>query len=438
MKTIFLSLLISFTFNFASANELDIKFKVEKMTLENGLTVLLHQDNSVPLINYQQWFRVGSKNEQPGRTGLAHFFEHLMFKGTKKYPGESTQRLIQASGGSNNAFTSYDYTGYYETFPSDKLELFMDIESDRMVNLIFDQKEINSEREVVKEEKRLRYDNSVMGSMYLATLNSVFKVSQYRWPVIGSMKDLNSASMQDFKDFYKTYYSPNNAVIVIAGDINIDKTKKLVKKYYSKLKKQEIPKFKYTPEPTQRSQRVVRIKKDIKAPLIAMAVQAPPSHSNEAYAMDILARALGEGKSSRLYKKMVYTSGLASSADSFLWSLKHNGLFALFVQLKPKSNVSRSLSYMFSEMDKLVMKGITQRELDKAKNIIINDMVQSLKTISGRARLLAQMEVLYSDYNLLFKELEKYKAVTVEDVQKVAKKYLSGPKRSIVQILPKK
>ncbi|MCH2533040.1 MAG: insulinase family protein [Bdellovibrionales bacterium] len=435
MKIIFLSL---FIFSSAFAGELDIKFKVEKMTLENGMTVLLHQDNSVPLINYQQWFRVGSKNEKPGLTGLAHFFEHLMFKGTKKYPGESTQRLIQASGGSNNAFTSYDYTGYYETFPSDKLELFMDIESDRMVNLIFDQKEIDSEREVVKEEKRLRYDNSVMGTMYLATLNSVFKVSQYRWPVIGSMKDLNAASMKDFKNFYKTYYSPNNAVVVIAGDIDIEKTKKLVKKYYSKLESQEIPEFKFTPEPTQRSQRVVRIKKDIRAPMIAMAVRAPERDSDEAYAMDILARALGEGKSSRLYKKMVYTSGLASSADSFLWSLKHSGMFALIVQLKPKANVSRSLSYMFTEMDKLVSKGITEKELEKAKNIIISDMVQSLKTISGRARMLAEMEVLYSDYSLIFKELERYEAITVEDVKKVAKKYLTGPKRSIVQILPKK
>lgn len=438
MKCTAFSILFSLIFSLSSfANELDVKFNVEKLQLENGLTVLLHQDNTVPLINYQQWFRVGSKHEQPGRTGLAHFFEHLMFKGTKKYPGSTTQNLIQASGGSNNAFTTYDYTGYYETFPSDKLDLFMDIESDRMVNLIFDQNEIDSEREVVKEEKRLRYDNSVIGSMYLATLNSVFKVSQYRWPVIGSMKDLNSASMDDLKHFYKTYYSPNNAVIVIAGDIDIEKTKKLVKKYYSKLKKQEIPKFKFTPEPIQRSQRVVRIKKDIKAPVIAMAVQAPPGASKESYALDILAIALGEGKSSRLYKQMVYKSQLASSASSFLWSLKHNGLFALTVQLKPKSNVSRSLSYMFSEMDKLVMNGITEKELEKAKNVIINDMVQSLKTIAGRARMLAEMETLYADYSLLFKELEKYKAVTVSDVNIVAKSYLSGPKRSIVQILPK-
>ena len=213
-----------------------INFPVEKIKLKNGMTVLLHQDRSIPMISFHQWYRVGSRHEKPGRTGLAHFFEHLMFKGTKKISRDQLEVLIQANGGSNNAFTSRDYTGYYVDFPSGQLELAMQIESDRMRNLIFDMAAIQSEREVVKEERRMRVEDSVDGSIMEATYSTVFKAHPYRWPVIGYMADLNAATIEDLKEFYRAYYAPNNTVLVVAGDFELSKAKSLVNKYYGSIK----------------------------------------------------------------------------------------------------------------------------------------------------------------------------------------------------------
>ena len=212
-----------------------IKFPVEKYQLNNGLTVLLHEDHSVPTISYHTWFRVGSKNEEPGYTGIAHLFEHLMFKGAKRYTGKEFDRILQANGAVNNAFTSYDYTGYYENLPSDKLELAVDLESDRLVNLQVNAENLVSEREVVKEERRVRVDNSVGGFLSEMLYATVFKVHPYRWPVIGWMQDLDQIDLKKCREFYGSYYAPNNAVVIVAGDFDTKSAKALIDKYYSHL-----------------------------------------------------------------------------------------------------------------------------------------------------------------------------------------------------------
>lgn len=238
-RWLFLSVLISFSAQAELPTQVSIadqiRFPVEKYQLSNGLTVLLHEDHSAPIISIHQWFRVGSANEHPGRTGIAHFFEHLMFKGTPKYPNRELDRQIQANGGTNNAFTTRDYTGYYENMPSGKLELILDIESDRMRNLGFDEKEIKNEREVVKEERRYRVENNVYGYLHENVFETVFRVHPYRWPVIGYMRDLNATSIDDLKEFYRVFYAPNNAVLVITGDFKSSQAKSLIEKYYAKI-----------------------------------------------------------------------------------------------------------------------------------------------------------------------------------------------------------
>lgn len=416
---------------------IDISFAVEKYQLKNGLTVLLHKDDSVPLVSLQQWYRVGSTHEEPGKTGLAHFFEHLMFKGTPRYPGETTQALIQKSGGSNNAFTTFDYTGYYVNFPPEKLQLFLDMESDRMVHLRFDQKEIDAEREVVKEEKRVRFDNSVYGSMFLAMVQTLFKVSDYRWPVIGSMRDLNAASIEDFKSFYHRFYSPNNSVLVLAGSFDVDQAKKYIDQYYGKLEPKELNKHRPTQEPSQMSPRHVTLKKDVQAPSFSISAHAPHEGTKDSLVMDIIAKALGEGDSSRLHRRLVYKSKLATYAISYHYPMAREGLVSIVASLSPGKSIAKAMTLVKDEIAKIRKSGLTDLELEKTKNIVMVDYVNGLKTISGKARAIAETETVEGDYSLLFDKLNVYQSITKEDVIRVANQYLTPNKFSIIKVMPK-
>ncbi len=415
----------------------NLEFEVEKYKLKNGLTVLLYEDHSLPIVSFHQWFRVGSKDEKPGLTGLAHFFEHLMFKGSKKYPDRGFDKALKANGGTNNAFTSLDYTGYYENIPSDKIELILDAESDRMVNLIFKQNDINSEREVVKEERRLRTENSVRGYMWEAMFKTVFKVHPYRWPVIGSMKDLNRASMDDMKSFYKTFYAPNNAVLVVAGDINKSKVKKLIEKKYAHIPSQKLPERKYTKEPDQKGQRNTTLRKSVQSPYLSVVFKAPKAGDQEAFAFDMLSSILGEGSSSRLYKRMVYRDQVASSVSAYAYTPEEPGIFNVFVSGKPGADIEALKKSVFGELYRLRTFKVTDKELEKAKNQLMFSYVDDLKTVHGKARALASSEILFQDFKHMFKDINKYMSVTKEQIQEVAKKYLTPAQRSLVVVLPK-
>ena len=397
----------------------------------------MHEDFSTPLVSLHQWFAVGSRHERPGMTGMAHFFEHLMFKGTSRYSGHDFEHLIQANGGTNNAFTSLDYTGYYVDLPASKLELILDMESDRMINLVFEPKRIESEREVVKEERRFRYDNNVNGYMNEAVFSSVFKVHPYRWPVIGYMKDLNSITIEQFKEFYRTHYAPNNSVLVIAGAVKTEHVKKLVDKYYGKLEAQEIPKTQISPEPEQKGQRRTVLKKSVQNPYLAVAYKSVAAGHSDQYAFDLLSNILSEGTSSRLYRRLVYKEQSVTSIFAYAYTPQDPGIFEVFAAVKPGYSTNSVLRSISAELARLQSQLVSESELEKAKNQVMKSYVDSLKTISGKARALASNEVLFGSYLEMFNDLDKYLSVTREQIQNVAKKYLNSNQKSVVLVVPK-
>lgn len=413
-----------------------IKLNVEKYTLPNGLTVLLLEDHSAPYVSYNQWFRVGSRDEKPGLTGLAHFFEHLMFKGSEKYPFE-VDKLVQPNGGDLNAFTSHDLTGYYLNLPSSKLELAISIEADRMRNLRFIQAGIDSEREVVKEERRMRYDNSISGSLNLKVWETVFKVHPYSWPVIGSMEDLNRASIKDMQDFYRIHYAPNNAFIVLVGDFKSAKAKELINKYYGSMAAQQIPPNKIFAEPEQKGERRVKEIKDVENVTFAMAYKIVGSGHEDQYALDILANILADGTSSRLHRLLVYDRQLASSVGVSSYTPADEGVFVIQASLRPGVKVDRVIPLIEAELKKMGEGGPTEVELVSKKNGIMKDHVTSLKTITGKARALAYSELYFKDYSQMFRDLTRYASIDNEHVSRVTKKYLVPSRRSIVSIEPK-
>lgn len=415
-----------------------IQFPVEKYELSNGLTVLLHRDTSIPAVSYHTWFRVGSKDEFVGRTGLAHFFEHMMFKGTKKFPKDTWGKFLNAQGADYNAFTSNDYTGYYINAPAEQLELLMQIESDRMRNLTLDPKDVNSEREVVKEERRMRYDDNVEGGIREKMASTMFTELPYKWLPIGSMTDLNAASMEDLHRFYKSFYSPNNAILVVAGNIDLAATKKLIEKYYAGLPKEEIQRPPLKKEPEQTKERWATIEREAQAPTVAVGYPLPDLKNHDHYALDLLSIVLGQGESSRLYKQLVYKSEIATSASASSWGQILAGQFGLYVGLKPGVAPDQALALLEGEVKKMRDKKITQKELDKARIQLMKGAVDGLKKVSGKANMLASSEILYGDYRRIFEDLKEYNKVSIDDVQKVAKAYLQPTKRNIVIVKPRK
>ncbi len=415
-----------------------LSFPVEKYVLSNGMTVLLHKDSSVPLVSYQTWFRVGSRNEEEGITGLAHMFEHMMFKGTKKYPSKDFHRTIQSSGMNYNAFTYFDYTGYYENLPSSKLETIMDIESDRMRNLIIDEKNLESERQVVLEERRVRTENSPMGQAFLAMYSTAYKVHPYRWPIIGWREDIENYTVEKLKNFYEKWYQPNNAILVIAGDIDIGETKALVKKYYSSISRKEIKLQEIPQEPEQTGQRNAKIYKNIKGPIVTMSFVTTTGMQKEDYALSLLASILGDGSSSRLHQRLVYREQVATSVSAYNLSKIDKGMFSVIVECKPGVDVEKVKASVFAELWKLRKTKVSEAEILKAQNLAARDFVDGMKTISGKARNIALYETVTGNYQNLFKELSKLYVWEPESLQKVAQNYLKPEQRNVVEILPKR
>lgn len=427
-----------------SPPKLSIEFAVEKEVLPNGLTVLYHSDRSVPLVSFHSWFKVGSKDEKPGLTGIAHLFEHMMFKGSKKFTGDQFDLLLQSNGATNNAFTTQDYTGYHINAPSSKLELLMDIESDRMANLKIDKAALDSERDVVKEERRYRLDDNPMGLLWQGIFSTVFKVHPYKNEVIGTMEDLGRVTPEIAQDFHRVYYSPSNAIIVLAGDFEVAKAKELVRKYYGAIPKQVVTRVQHAEEPRQTAPRSTFIKRDIGAWTFAINYKVPKAGTDESYALDVLSAVLGRGPSSRLYRRLVYKDQIATSASTSNNSLQDDGLFQVFVSMKPQSkkgtaqrqflNAQRAV---YGEMWRPRNLKITASELERARNQILMAQVESLKSIHGKAEALATNEILFGDYKRVFTDLDRYMKVTPEMIQKVAKSYLSPERSSLVVVRPK-
>jgi len=410
----------------------------EKYTLPNGLKIILHEDHSAPVVAVTALYHVGSKNEDTARTGFAHFFEHLLFEGSENIKRGEFDKYITNAGGALNANTSQDRTFYYELLPSNQVDLGLWLESERMMHAKIEQIGVNTQREVVKEEKRQRMDNRPYGSFLTEMLKRAYKVHPYQWSPIGSMDHLNAAKLEEFIQFYKTYYVPNNCVLSIAGDINIPELKKKIEAYFGPIAKGSLPINRPSiKEPPLGGEVRDKIYDNIQLPAIFHAYRAPKQGGEEYYAFNVLSTILSGGASSRMNKTLVDSKQLAVAAQSVPFFNEDDGLFIALTIANMGVKVETLEASMDSVVNELKTGLVGEREFQKVKNQITTDLVDSKATMAGIAESLANNEVYFGDANLINTELEKYNKVTREDVLKVAKKYLNKDSRVVLHYLPK-
>ncbi len=412
--------------------------KFEKYTLPNGLKVILHEDHSAPVVAVTALYHVGSKNEDTARTGFAHFFEHLLFEGSENIKRGEFDKYVTNAGGALNANTSQDRTFYYELLPSNQVDLGLWLESERMMHAKIEQIGVNTQREVVKEEKRQRMDNRPYGSFLTEMLKRAYKVHPYQWSPIGSMDHLNAAKLEEFIQYYKTYYVPNNCVLSIAGDINIPELKKKIESYFGPIAKGTLPINRPSiKEPPLGGEVRDNIYDNIQLPAIFHAYRAPKQGGDEYYAFNVLSTILSGGASSRMNKTLVDNKQLAVAAQSVPFFNEDDGLFIALTIANMGVKVETLEASMDSVVNELKLGLVGEREFQKVKNQITTELVDSKATMAGIAESLANNEVYFGDANLINTELDKYNKVTREDVLKVAKKYLNKENRVVLHYLPK-
>ena len=410
----------------------------EKYTLPNGLKIILHEDHSAPVVAVTALYHVGSKNEDTARTGFAHFFEHLLFEGSNNIKRGEFDKYVTNAGGALNANTSQDRTFYYELLPSNQVDLGLWLESERMMHAKIEQIGVNTQREVVKEEKRQRVDNRPYGSFLNEILVRAYKAHPYKWSPIGSMDHLNAAKLEEFIQFYKTYYVPNNCVLSIAGDINIPELKKKIEAYFGPIAKGTLPMNRPNiKEPPLGGEVRDNVYDNIQLPAILHAYRAPKQGGEEYYAFNLLSTILSGGASSRMNKTLVDSKQLAVAAQSVPFFNEDDGLFIALTIANMGVKVETLEASMDSVVNELKLGLVGEREFQKVKNQITTALVDSKATMAGIAESLANNEVYFGDANLINTELEKYNKVTREDVLKVAKKYLNKENRVALHYLPK-
>ena len=410
----------------------------EKYSLPNGLKIILHEDHSAPVVAVTALYHVGSKNEDTARTGFAHFFEHLLFEGSENIKRGQFDKYVTNAGGALNANTTQDRTFYYELLPSNQVDLGLWLESERMMHAKIEQIGVNTQREVVKEEKRQRIDNRPYGSFLTEILKRAYKQHPYKWAPIGSMEHFNAAKLEEFIQFYKTYYVPNNCVLSIAGDINKAELKKKIEAYFGPIAKGSLPIYRPAiKEPPLGGEVRDNVYDNIQLPAILHAYRAPKQGGDEYYAFNVLSTLLSGGASSRMNKTLVDSKQLAVAAQSVPFFNEDEGLFIALTVANMGVKVETLEESMDSVVNELKLGLVTEREFQKVKNQITTDLVDSKATMAGIAESLANNEVYFGDANLINTELEKYNKVTREDVLKVAKKYLNKDNRVVLHYLPK-
>ena len=426
--------LVAYCSAFAADNEI----KFTEFSLDNGLHVILHQDNSTPIVAVSILYHVGSKNEDPERTGFAHFFEHLLFEGSENIERGQFDKLLTAAGAVNNAFTSSDKTYYYEILPSNQLELGLYMESERLMHAKIDQIGVETQREVVKEEKRQRVDNQPYGSFQEEMYKRAYTVHPYRWTTIGSLEHLNQASLEEFMDFYRTFYVPQNATLSIAGDINIEETTKLVNYYFSGIPKgtNEIPRPTVV-EPPQKAEVRGIVYDNIQLPGVFQAYHIPAEGTDDYYAMNMLTTLLSGGQSSRFYKEIVDNQQKAVQVVAFPAAGEDPGLFIAVGIANMGIEAEDLEKSMDAEVEKVRNELVSEREFQKVRNQIENDFITGNATVEGIAESLADYSMYFGDANLINTEIERYMKVTRQDIMDVANKYLTKENRVVLYYLPK-
>ena len=420
----------------ARAQSVNIEF--EEYTLDNGLHVILHEDKSTPIVAVSIMYHVGSKNEKPDRTGFAHFFEHLLFEGSANIGRGEYTNYVENAGGTLNANTSYDRTYYFELLPSNQLEMGLWLESERLLHAKVENEGIETQREVVKEERRQRIDNQPYGSWIQEMFIRAFKGYSYEWPVIGYMEHLNAAEEEDYVNFYKTFYVPNNAVLSIAGDLDIETTKKMIEKYFGGIPRgtTEIPRPNKDVPPLKGEQRAV-IYDNVQLPAFMTGYRIPAEGSDEYYAVSMLSTLLSQGQSSRLYRALVDEQQKALQIGSFPFGLEDSGINIIFALVNMGGDIDELEAAMQVEIEKVRNELIGEKEFQKLRNQVENDFVTSNSTVARRAESLANYHMYFGDANLVNTEIERYMKVTREDLQKAAQKYFVKENSVTLQYLPK-
>jgi len=411
-------------------------FKVERDTLENGLTVLYHEDHSVPAVCFWQWFKVGSRNERQGITGLSHFFEHMMFNGSANVPPKEYDRRLESQGAYSNAFTSRDMTAYYEEGGSASLEAMFELDADRMRALSLLPDMLKSEVEVVREERRFRTDNSVPGLLDEALYTTAFFASPYGWPVVGWMNDLERITRDEMVDYFRTYYAPNNCILIVAGDYDRKTIRERVRKHFGGIPRQTPPPRPVNSEPEQRGERRVEVHYPSETVSFQVGYKAPSVKSPDGYTLQVLSTILSGGESSRLHQALVYTQRIALSARAYYQPGLEPGLFELSVEMAPGKTAAEGEVALYAELDRLAKDGPSERELQKARNQAEASFVQQLKTNNGVGQTLGFYEHVYGDYRKMFTAIDSYRAVTGADCKRVAKEIFDARKRTVAVLVP--
>ena len=425
------------TFLVFGSTSISLSAEPSEYTLANGMKVLLVEVPKAPVATVQVWYKVGSRNEVMGRAGLSHMLEHMMFKGTARYPKGSFSRIIRKNGGIDNAFTSQDFTAYFENVAADRVGLALELEADRMQGLILDNGEFQTEREVVKEERRLRSEDDPQGALVEALFAQAFLSHPYHWPVIGWFADLDAMSLEDLQRHYDTFYSPNNATLVVVGDIKAESLLPTIKRLFEPIPRGPSPKQTLSPEPEQRGERRFLLKREAQVPFVIMGFRVPNYSSEDSYALDILESILSHGKSSRLYQSLVYDqkNSLAVGAEYSVLQTDP-GLFYFYSLVNPSAKVEGVEEAIQHEILRLQNEPPSEQELQRAKNQVEAARVFEQDSNFRHAMLMGQAESVGTGWRRIDQFIEHIHAVTAKDIQRVAKQYLTLDNRTVGILIP--
>lgn len=413
------------------------KFDYTMTTLANGLQVVYLEDHSTPIVHAALWYHVGSKDEKPGRTGFAHLFEHLMFKGSRNVRSDQHPSWITSVGGQANAFTDEDATVYWQTVPSQYLPLVLWLEADRMASLEVSEEKFRTEREVVQEERRMRFENQPFGRLPEIIFDKAFTTHPYKHQTIGSMEDLQKAPIEAVREFHATYYVPNNATLVLAGDFETKQAQALVEQYIGKVPKgkdvpRDIPK-----EPVQKSGTEFTVMESWPLPAVVVSHHITYDGHPDAYPLHVLAKILSDGDSSRIYRSLVYEKQIALAAFGEAKLIEHPNLFYAVAIVQPPHKPEAVLKELQGQLDRIKTEGVTTAELTRAKRQWARDYILGRDTVQQKALHLAHAVVIHNDIKTADGEFDLFQAVTSADIQRVAKTYFTPESRMLLTILPK-
>ncbi|HSN48132.1 MAG TPA: pitrilysin family protein [Flavobacterium sp.] len=417
----------------ASAQKVDF----EEYDLDNGMHVILHNDSSAPVVVTSVMYRVGAKDENPERTGFAHFFEHLLFEGTANIKRGEWFKIVSSNGGINNANTSDDRTYYYEVFPSNNLELGLWMESERMMHPVINQIGVDTQNEVVKEEKRMRMDNQPYGNLINEVKKNMFVNHPYRWSPIGSMEHLDAATLEEFQAFNKKFYTPNNSVLVVAGQIDFAQTKEWIKKYFGAIPRgEELKRQTFTEEPITQTIKAKYQDPNIQIPMLVTSYRTPSMKTRDARVLNLISSYLSDGKSSKLYKKIVDKKKMALQIGAVGFSQEDYGMYIMYGLPMGTFTMADLLKEIDEEVLKIQTDLISEKDYQKLQNVFDNQFVNANASVEGIAENLAKFHMLYGDVNLINSEIDLYHSITREEIRDVAKKYLNPNQRLILDYVP--